>query len=200
MIVIVFANLWVEPEPPPVDDEQLARLIAAAQVGNERAARQLYRLHVARVYRLVRANCESDHDAEELTQDTFVDALGALGRYQQRRGVRFVAWLTTLALNRTRKHHRRRPATPGEPKTIEALAGADGSQLDEGALLRRRALLNALAQLPERDRTLVSLFYGAELTAEEVADVLGLSAANVRKICERQRTFLLTILGEPHDP
>ncbi len=66
----------------------------------------------------------------------------------------------------------------------------------EDAVLKRRAVLAALATLPERDRQVVSLFYGAELSAEEVADVLGLSASNVRKICERQRKALLTALGE----
>ncbi len=61
----------------------------------------------------------------------------------------------------------------------------------EDAQLRKQALLKALAELPERDRKIVCLRYGAELSAEEVEEVTHVSAANVRKICERQRKALL---------
>ena len=66
-------------------------------------------------------------------------------------------------------------------------------------MLLRRALLAALAELPERERRAVSLRYGAELPAAEVAELLGLSEANVRKICERARARLAERLGEKDD-
>jgi RNA polymerase sigma factor (sigma-70 family) len=48
----------------------------------------------------------------------------------------------------------------------------------------------ALAELPERERAIVSLRYGAELNASEIAAAVGIEPATVRKILERTRTRL----------
>ena len=187
----VFATLWVGPEPTAADEAEVQSLVRAARVGNARAARRLYELHVARVYRAVRGLCASDADAEDVTQDAFVDALSSLARYTPRAGARFIGWLVTVALNRARKQ--RAAAARTEP--IDEGAERHGGSEEE--VVRRRALLDALATLPERDRHVVSLFYGAELSAEEVAAAVGISAANVRKNCERQRKHLLERLEQP---
>ena len=63
----------------------------------------------------------------------------------------------------------------------------------------RGRLLRALEALPKRDREVLSLRYGADLEASEVAAACALSAANVRKICERQRRRLLAELTIRND-
>ena len=55
---------------------------------------------------------------------------------------------------------------------------------------QRRALLIALAELPERERVIVSLRYGAELNASEIGTAVGIEPATIRKILERARTRL----------
>ena len=55
---------------------------------------------------------------------------------------------------------------------------------------QRRALLIALRELPERERAIVSLRYGAELNASEIAATVGLEPTTIRKILERARTRL----------
>ena len=54
----------------------------------------------------------------------------------------------------------------------------------------RRALLIALAELPERERTIVSLRYGADLNASEIGAAVGVEPATIRKTLERTRTRL----------
>jgi len=54
----------------------------------------------------------------------------------------------------------------------------------------RTALLRALAEMTDRERAIVSLRYGSELDASEIARILGLEAANIRKILERTRSQL----------
>jgi RNA polymerase sigma-70 factor (ECF subfamily) len=192
----LFAVLYGEAEPVPVDEEHIQGWIRAARVGNSRAARELYAHHVARVFRAVRPLCASDADAEDVTQDAFVDALSNLVRYSPREGSRFVSWLLTLALNRARKRHAQgTKVQPTEDKHLTQARDA-GAQSPEGARLTKSALLKALSTLPERDRRIVCLRYGAELTAEEVEQVTGVGAANVRKICERQRAALLKLLED----
>jgi RNA polymerase sigma-70 factor (ECF subfamily) len=56
----------------------------------------------------------------------------------------------------------------------------------------RRALLLALSELGEREREVMALRYGSEMSWAEVAMALKMSEANLRKICERTRGKLLT--------
>lgn len=195
----LFATLWTGPEPAPADEVEVQTLVRAARIGDARAARDLYRLHVAPVYRAVRALCLSDADAEDVTQDAFVDALANLTRYAPREGTRFLGWLITLALNRARKRkgYAARTETASPQQLISVIDSKGSGGMDEVMLARRRALLKALAQIPERDRQVISLFYGAEMSAEEVAAAVRISSANVRKICERQRQKLLNLLEAP---
>jgi RNA polymerase sigma-70 factor (ECF subfamily) len=185
------------PSPVALGAAEEARLVRATRLGNRGAARRLYEAHVARVYRAARAVTGSDAEAEDATQDAFADALAHLDRYEARPGTRFLAWLVTLALNRARKRRaaaaRTRPEGPAELASLADRDGADEGSAED-AVLRRRALLAALATLPARDREVVALFHGAELTADEVARATGLSAAAVRKICERRRRELLARL------
>ncbi len=183
----------------PADEEAVQRLVSAAREGDRSAARELYSLHVARVYRVVRSMVRSDADAEDIVQDTFLKALGALDRYARRPGTRFVSWLLTIAVNTVRK----RAAKLGridavEPAALEARQDEEidsdplGAGLDQARL--REELLRLLAELPDRDRWSLTLRYGGGLSAAEVAAICGLSEANVRKICERQRRHLLSRL------
>ncbi len=203
---ILFSALLTGQAPgfdPDPGEEEVQRLVEAARSGDDRAADRLYTLFVARVYRTVRALCISEAEAEDVTQETFVRVLGSLGRYRAQPGTRFVAWVLTIALNLARNRTRRRRARrtePAEPATLDRLrdeeSGADA--LDHAEDQRRLAarLVEAMRILSERDQKIVSLRYGAGLEAAEVAGLLGLTAANVRKICERARTRLLEQLGE----
>lgn len=193
----VFATL-MGGEAGPVDEAEVVSLIDAARVGNPRAARRLYALHVTRLYRALRPLCASDADAEDAVQAAFVDALSHLSRYSPREGRRFLSWLVTLGLNRVRKSFRSSARVETDSETVSAVLDREAAP-NEDTQVRRSALLKALATLAERDRQVVSLFYGAELSADEVAETTGVSASNVRKICERQRKALLTMLGEPHE-
>ncbi len=201
---VVFAALLGDAPEPSVDELQVRRWVDAARRGDGEAARRLYSQHVGRVFRAVRGLCHSEADAEDVAQETFATALRRLDAYRYRPETRFVAWLCTVGLNLARKRLRteRRAEAAGLRESaagVERMAAAgpadrsDAVASPEDALLlaqRRERLLAALAELPERDRAVVSLRYGAGLSAPEVAEALSLTSANVRKICERQRGFL----------
>ena len=113
--------------------------------------------------------------------------------------------MTTIAVNTVRRRFRRRRpelTADGELPDTRAAATDPGDDLDRA--LERRALLVALGELGERDRTIVSLRYGAELNASEIAAALGLEAAAVRKTLERARARLAvrieTLLRPPGEP
>lgn len=186
----------------PLAEPEILRLVDEARAGDSNARRRLYTQHVDLVFRTVRGLVGHDADAEDVTQDALLTALTSLHRYQPRTGTRFAAWLTTIALNTVRRRfRRRRPALTETGELPEQPAGtADpGDEIDRAR--QRRALLVALGELAERERTIVSLRYGADLNASEIAQAVGLEAASVRKILERARTRLATrmdaLLGAP---
>jgi RNA polymerase sigma-70 factor (ECF subfamily) len=182
--------------PAPMPEEQLLRVVAAARDGDRVAAQHLYQQLVHRVYRTVRPMFAHAADAEDATQDALLTVLTSLDRYRPRDGARFEVWAMTVARNAARRRFRRR--RPELTDTGELPETGAFEDLDAGLDLarRRRALLTALGELEARDREVVVLRYGAELTANEVGDALGLSPANVRKICERQRAALGARLEE----
>lgn len=186
-----FATFWTSEAKASASEEEVQQWVRAARVGNARAARRLYDVHVAKVFRAVRGLCHSDGEAEDVTQDTFIDALGNLNRYAPIEGKTFLLWLMTLAMNRARKLRRgTQRETPTDDAMLHAALEEGPRRLDEESLVRRRTLLKLLSTLPERDRRIVSLYYGAELSANEVAEAVGVRATHVRKICERQTSNL----------
>ena len=105
----------------------------------------LYRLYFRDVYRYVRGLSRDEHLAEEIAQETFARALGAVDRFDGRGDVR--AWLFTIARNVWVDHcrrHRRETELPGE----ELPGGGDfaGALEDREEVL---ALHRFLHTLPE---------------------------------------------------
>jgi RNA polymerase sigma-70 factor (ECF subfamily) len=175
----------------PLSEEQILHLVELARAGDAGARRMLYLQHVDRVFRTVRGMLRSDADAEDVTQDALLTVLSSLHRYRPRADARFAAWVATIAVNTVRRRFRRRrpelTATGDLPDAADE-ATDPAEALDRAR--RRRALLVAVGELPEREREIVSLRYGADLTATDIAAAVGLAPAAVRKILERARSRL----------
>ena len=191
LFAAVSAHLGGAEPPAPLGEDAIARLVEQARAGDTGARQTLYLQHVDRVFRTVRGMLSSDADAEDVTQDAMLTVLTSLHKYTPRADARFAAWVTTIAVNTARRRFRRRrpqltvtgdlPETPGD--------GTDPAEgLDRAR--RRRALLIALAELPERERLIVSLRYGAELNSNDIGTIVGSEPATIRKILERARTRL----------
>ena len=184
-------GLGLDGDAESLGEDEIARLVERARGGDRDARHTLYVQLVDRVFRTVRGMVHSDADAEDVTQDAMLAVLTSLDRYTPRPDARFASWVTTIAVNTARRRFRRRrpelTATGELPETRDE--GADPTVgLDHAQ--QRRALLIALAELPERERVIVSLRYGAELNASEIGTSLGIESAAIRKILERARTRL----------
>ena len=175
----------------PLAEDAIAVLVERARAGDTGARRTLYAQHVDRVFRDVRGMLRSDADAEDVTQDALLTVLTSLHKYTPRADARFAAWVMTIAVNTVRRRFRRRrpevTATGELPETPD-VAADPADALDHAR--QRRALLTALGELSERERAIVSLRYGAELNASEIAATVGIEPAAIRKILERARTRL----------
>ena len=174
-----------------LEEDAVLKLVEQARAGDRAAHQRLYRQHVQRVFRTVRGMLRSDAEAEDVTQDAMLTALTSLDRYSPRSGTRFAAWLTAIAVNTTRRRFRRRRPELTATGELPDVADPTGDIAADIDLTRQRAaLLQALAELEPREREIVSLRYGSDLNASEIAAQVDMEAANVRKVLERARVRL----------
>jgi RNA polymerase sigma-70 factor (ECF subfamily) len=177
-------HLSVVPEPAPAvspgglgarsDDE----LMLLARAGVESAFSTLIARHQARTLRLAARYLGRDSLAADVVQDTFVDILGSLSRYQARG--KFPSYLYRVLLNRCHMTWR---SARAEQRALEFVAEGT-SEVDESELLlreRRRDLSLALGRLSEKLRSVVLLRYSAGLSYDEIGTTLEIPVGTVKR-------------------
>ena len=129
-------------------------------------------------------------DAEDVVQEAFVKAYGALGRFRE--GAPFRPWLLRIVTNECRNLHRaagRRAAREWSvwSCTEPLLATADADDPASAALSheRRALLIRGLSQLSEAQRQVVTFRYLLDLDEAEVAAVLGWPRGTVKSRLHR---------------
>jgi RNA polymerase sigma factor (sigma-70 family) len=143
----------------------------------------LYDDHVWSVYGFFGYRVAGREVAEDLTQVTFEKALRAWSRYDPSR-TSHRTWLLAIARNVLIDHYRRNGAARVEP--IEADdTDAFGADPGPDALGLSPELELALRTLGRRDREVIALRFGADLTGPEIAELMDLSLANVQQILSR---------------
>ena len=152
-----------------------SELISRATSGDEEAFADLMRAYYAFVYRIVIEIVSNPHDAEEVVQDTFLNAYCGLGQIEE--GARFRNWLATIARNRALNWRREQRAdtVPIDDVGESALQAADS--LDE-RLIRDEKLemvRRAMGMLPQKDRDIAEAYYLDGASYDELIRAHGLS-------------------------
>jgi RNA polymerase sigma factor (sigma-70 family) len=130
-------------------------------------------------------------DAEDLTQLTFERALRAWGRYDPTISSP-ATWLLTIARNTLIDHYRKDRRSKNVPlDECGTELSTDPDDISQGVSTE---LANALASLSRRDREIIALRYGADLTGPEIATIIGLTLANVQQITSRALRKMRSIL------
>ena len=141
---------------------------------------------IKRVYAYVAYRVGDGPDAEDLTSETFERALRYKKSYDSSKGEP-IAWLIGIA----------RRCVEGRPASLElaseVVEAADHRDLEDDAL-RRIALSGAVGRLEERDRDLIALRYGADLTARQIAELQGAKTNAVEVALHRALSRLRTQL------
>jgi RNA polymerase sigma-70 factor (ECF subfamily) len=176
-----------------------AALVDAAIAGDAQTFAVLYDRYLDRVYRHVYYWVGNRADAEDLTQQVFLQAWRAIGRYR-RTGASFAAWLLTIAQNAARQHHRDRKVT--EPLDIEPVAPPRGNDPEAEALMRhdRAAVRRAILRLKDDQRQVVMMRFVEHLDPPDVAAALGKTEVNVRVIQHRALQELRRLLAHQVEP
>ena len=170
--------------------------LAVAACRDPAAFEQLYLRYADRIFRFVVGQTGSTSLAEDIAGETMIAAFENLHRFDPDLGS-FAAWLFTIARRRTVDEQRRLA------RLWRALSrrGAEADSVDDvlSAVVRSEraaSLRAALNRLPERDREVLLLRYVAELSAPEIAEMLGLSSGAVRTRIHRALQRLSDELGD----
>ena len=133
-------------------------------------------------------------DAEDVTQQVFIQAWRAIGKYE-RRAVPFIAWLLTIAHNATVSHFRRAKATDPfnlDPATTQRWANPEAETFSKyDQLMVRRAILRLK---PDQQQVIILRFI-ENIEFSDIARVLGKNEGNVRVIQHRALLELKRLLS-----
>ena len=169
-----------------------ATLIDAYRHGDDSALAALIERHQAQVYRLAFGVLASREQAEDAAQEALMAMLESLPRF--RGESRFTTWLYRLTLNTCLKRKRKPGSQREEPLASDADAIASnpgqGPDIQAGRRWLRDRVAQFLAALPETYRVPLLLSDALNLTASEIAAVLGLSLPAVKARLLRGRRRL----------
>lgn len=160
-----------------------SRTLQRAEIAAEVDWDGVYAEQLPRVYNFFRYRVGNSAIAEDLTAATFEKAWSGRARYRQDLGA-FSTWLFTIAHHVAVDYFRQRR---DDAPLDDILAYDDGSSPHDTVQQRSDVarLRVLLAGLSERERELVALKYGAELTNREIARLTGLSESNVGTLLHR---------------
>ncbi len=173
-----------------------ADMIRRTLEGDQHAFTALVEKYQKQVHALAWQKIGDFHIAQEIAQDTFLtvyEKLETLTHHSQLAG-----WLYVVTNNKCKNWHRKKRLA------LQSLEETDPVEIEEAyysefmmkerenaANQKRRAIVQKLlSQLKESERTIVNLFYIAEMPCEEIGRFLGMSPNTVRSKLHRARNRL----------
>jgi RNA polymerase sigma-70 factor (ECF subfamily) len=175
--------------PARISDEE-RQLVSLARKGDERGFAGLVRLHQRRAYAVARSIVMTHEDAEDAVQDGFLRAYQALERFDPAQT--FGAWLNRIVANAALDLARRRKVRNAE-ELSESIPDSFRDPAEGGEL--RERLKAALAQLPDRARSVIVLHDVEGFTHAEIGEMLGIPGGTARSDLHHARQRLRGLLG-----
>jgi RNA polymerase sigma factor (sigma-70 family) len=168
-------------------------IITAVLNGNNLAYAELVNRHKRFVFTLALRFVKRREDAEEIAQDCFTKAYRSLGSFKH--DAKFSTWLYTItyttAMSFLRKKNITTQSIDDEERFLELRDHPAADLAQELERKSKHAYLNlAIAQLSPGDATIITLFYQAENSLEEIAQVLNINSNSVKVKLHRARLRL----------
>jgi RNA polymerase sigma-70 factor (ECF subfamily) len=159
---------------------------------------RLYDMHVDRVYRNIYYRVGNEADAEDITQQVFLKAWQAIGKYK-RMASPFVAWLMTISHNLVVDFYRTRKDRAYLEAEVLADDSAPSPERAAEASLEQQRLRRAILQLGDDEQQVVILRLIEGFEFAEIASLLKKREGNVRVILHRALVKLRNILEKEGD-
>lgn len=176
-------------------------LAQAATKGNMFAFEELYNRHHRRVYSLCLRMLQNTHEAEDLTQEVFIQLYRKIGSF--RGDSAFTTWLHRMTVNQVLMHFRKRTVkfekTTEEGETpVQIVTGTENQ--DKMPIVDKIALDSAIALLPDGYKKVFVLHDVEGYEHEEVARILGCSVGTSKSQLHKARLKMRKLLQKKTNP
>jgi len=162
-----------------VQDEE--NLVRRAKQRDQEAFAQLYEGYFDKIYRYVAIRIGDRMEAEDITQQVFLNAIKAISSFRWR-GIPFSAWLFRIAHNQVVDYLRRKTKRATIPLDESLVASDYDPQLIAGQKLDIERLHSATGKLTPAQREAISLRFAGELSIAQVARIMGKSEGAVKAL------------------
>ena len=188
------------PNPKIIKDKDYD-LVQAINAGQHDLFHDLVKRYEQKLYNFSLRMCRNPSDAEDMVQETFLNVFRYLKDFRYE--TKFKNWLYRIAASTCIKKRRKSKFAPERELSLEEFIRKDEAeaqaQTPEWALMPLESLLNAelseminqaIQELPEKYRLVIVLRDIEGFSTAETAQILGLSASNVKVRLHRARLFL----------
>ena len=164
---------------------EVRSLVERAQAGDREALEELYLIHFDRIYSYLHLSVGNRHDAEDLTTQTFLKMLEAIGRFRWQ-SVPFSAWLFRIAHNLAIDHFRARRRVQPEDEVPEP-PGQEESSAEQQAMesIGQAGMLTLIERLSMEQRQVLTLKFLFGFANAEVAGILEKTEGAVKSLQHR---------------
>jgi RNA polymerase sigma-70 factor (ECF subfamily) len=176
-------------------------LTQAAGKGDMAAFEEIYNRHHRRVYSICLRMLQSPTEAEDLTQDVFIQLYRKIGSF--RGDSAFTTWLHRMTVNQVLMHFRKRTVkfekTTEEGETPDQVVPGTGNPF-KMQVVEKLALDHAIEQLPAGYKNVFVLHDVEGYEHEEVARILGCSVGTSKSQLHKARLKLQKLLKKKANP
>jgi RNA polymerase sigma-70 factor (ECF subfamily) len=179
------AQVATEPRNGETEAQRVRALVDAAQLDDRDALEELYLIHFDRIYSYLHVTVGNRHDAEDLTTQTFLKMLEAIGRFRWGTAP-FSAWLFRIAHNLAMDHFRaskrwQLEEEVPEPEPDESTS-AEARAFDS---LDRKSMLDLIDELSNEQQQVLTLKFVFGFSNGEAATILDKTEGAVKSLQHR---------------
>lgn len=165
-------------------------LVAAARQGDRAAFEALLEADAPVAHRVILGIVHQPSDAEDVLQETMIRAWRDLPKLRE--PTHWPGWFRRIAVRAAFDHGR----SAARQRATGLLRDVPEAHSDEtGSVDQRDEVLDALRGLPDRERALLALRFGADLAMPDVADALGIPLGTAKSRLHRSLDRLRDSLG-----
>ena len=176
-------------------------LTQAAAGGDMGAFEEVYQRHHRRVYSICLRMLQNAHEAEDLTQDVFIQLYRKIGSF--RGDSAFTTWLHRMTVNQVLMHFRKRNVkfdkTTEDGETPDQVVAGTANP-EKMRIVDKLALESAIDQLPDGYKNVFVLHDVEGFEHEEVARILGCSVGTSKSQLHKARLKLRKLLKKKANP
>ena len=145
------------------------------------ALTQLYEENFDKIYRYVVLKIGDRAEAEDMTQQVFLNALKSISSYKYK-GMPFSSWLFRIAHNQVVDYYRKKKRSATVPLDEMLISGHDNPGRDAERKMEIEQMTRATRQLTNAQQEVISLRFAGELSVAEVAKVMGKTEGAIKAL------------------